>query len=257
MNSLNLQTVVSFLDFSLGRHLKPRPVKAPSNQAEPEPDTLTDSVLARIQTSMAHLGINHKNVPATPAMLDVLASSINIMQVLITRSRLAGKPADVMITPLLADPGLMEFHRASTAFDAGRRAVKDAMPQLQARINGVNGYSSGGLFLRRNQRQLVHAIQTLDRSFTPCSLGAVDGNFNMNQLHRAPTAGVARAQSAVAVVFGHAAVNVNGNAGIQRAVGAAQHVNPPGGAAARTRFHASIIGRPVVAPTKVRPCARC
>lgn len=72
-------------------------------------------------------------------MLDVLASSINIMQVLITRSRLAGEPADVMITPLLADLGLMEFHRASTAFDAGRRAVKDVMPQLQTRINGVNG----------------------------------------------------------------------------------------------------------------------
>jgi NTE family protein len=85
--------------------------------------------------SMSQLGINHDNGPRPPAMLDVLASSINIMQVLITRSRLAGEPPDVMVTPQLADLGLMEFHRASAAIDAGRRAVAIALPQLQARLN--------------------------------------------------------------------------------------------------------------------------
>ena len=60
-----------------------------------------------------------------------MASSINIMQVLITRSRLAGDPADVMVTPLLADLGLMEFHRASVAIDTGRRAVEAILPQLK------------------------------------------------------------------------------------------------------------------------------
>jgi len=95
-------------------------------------------VMARIQASVSQLGINHKTGSQAPAMLDVLASSINIMQVLITRSRLAGEPADVMVTPLLADLGLMEFHRASVAIDAGGRAVEEAMPQLQARLNGLN-----------------------------------------------------------------------------------------------------------------------
>jgi NTE family protein len=71
-------------------------------------------------------------------MLDVLASSINIMQVLITRSRLAGEPADVMVTPLLGDLDLMEFHRGSIAIEAGRRAVELALPQLQARLTGAN-----------------------------------------------------------------------------------------------------------------------
>jgi NTE family protein len=58
------------------------------------------------------------------------------MQVLITRSRLAGDPPDATITPLLADLGLMEFHRASVAIEAGRRAAEAAMPQLQMRLNG-------------------------------------------------------------------------------------------------------------------------
>jgi NTE family protein len=72
-------------------------------------------------------------------MLDVVASSINIMQVRITRSRLAGDPPDVMVAPLLADLGLMEFHRASVAIDAGRRAAEAAIPLLQARLDDSNG----------------------------------------------------------------------------------------------------------------------
>ena len=119
----------------LGRHLKPKFAKAKRTHAPSRPETLADSVMARIQTGMSQLGINHDDGPRPPAMLDVLASSINIMQVLITRSRLAGEPPDVMVTPQLADLGLMEFHRASTAIDAGRRAVAIALPQLQARLN--------------------------------------------------------------------------------------------------------------------------
>lgn len=121
----------------LGRHLRPRPAKAASARDSDRSETLTDAVMARIQTGMAQLGINHDDGPRPPAMLDVLASSINIMQVLITRSRLAGEPADVMITPLLADFDLMDFHQGSIAIEAGRRAVEFALPQLQARLNGV------------------------------------------------------------------------------------------------------------------------
>jgi NTE family protein len=66
-----------------------------------------------------------------PSVLDVLASSINIMQMRITRSRLAGDPADVVITPRLAHLGLLEFHRAREAADAGRQAVAHALPQIR------------------------------------------------------------------------------------------------------------------------------
>lgn len=122
----------------LGRHLKPKPTRIPAPHTTSAPETLTDMVMARIQTGMSQLGINHETGPKPPAMLDVLASSINIMQVLITRSRLAGEPADVLITPRLADLGLMEFHRAGVAIEAGKRATEAAMPQLAERLNGEN-----------------------------------------------------------------------------------------------------------------------
>jgi NTE family protein len=121
----------------LGRHLKPKPASKPRTRGKaPAP---VDAMLARIQSGMSQLGLNHDmDADEPPAMLDVLASSINIMQVLITRSRLAGEPADVLITPRLADLGLMEFHRAGIAIDAGRRAAEVALPQLQTRLDGAD-----------------------------------------------------------------------------------------------------------------------
>lgn len=119
----------------LDRHLKPKPAKMPRKRAAAEPETLADAVRMRIETGMSQLGINHEAGPKIPAMLDVVASSINIMQVLITRSRLAGDPPDVTMAPRLADLGLMEFHRAGVAIDAGRRAAEAVMPQLQARLD--------------------------------------------------------------------------------------------------------------------------
>jgi NTE family protein len=123
----------------MGHLLKPKPIKPMRKRAAAEAETLADTVMARIQAGMSQFGLNGNNGPRPPAMLDVMASSINIMQVMITRSRLAGEPADVMVAPLLADLGLMEFHRASVAIDAGRRAVAAAMPQISARLlNGLN-----------------------------------------------------------------------------------------------------------------------
>jgi NTE family protein len=112
----------------LGRHLR----NAPATRTRRAKPTLADTV-------MAQLGIERDDGPAPPAMLDVLASSINIMQVLITRSRLAGEPADAIIAPPLASLGLMEFHRAAVAIEAGRRAAEAALPQILERLDGLTG----------------------------------------------------------------------------------------------------------------------
>jgi NTE family protein len=119
----------------LGRHLKPKPPAAVR-----EPATAVDSMLARIQSGLSQLKRNGEDAAdEPPPMLDVLASSINIMQVLITRSRLAGEPADVLVAPRLAHLGLMEFHRAGIAIEAGRRATEAVLPQLQHCLNEPGG----------------------------------------------------------------------------------------------------------------------
>ena len=65
-----------------------------------------------------------------PSLLDVVAGSINIMQVRIARSRLAGEPADVLIAPRLAQVGLFDYHRGEEAIEEGMEAVRVMQPAI-------------------------------------------------------------------------------------------------------------------------------
>ena len=66
-----------------------------------------------------------------PGYFDVLATSLNIMQDHITRTRLAGEPPHVMLVPRLRSIGLMEFNRADEAIAEGRACVEQALPALR------------------------------------------------------------------------------------------------------------------------------
>ncbi|MBX9947013.1 MAG: patatin-like phospholipase RssA [Reyranella sp.] len=68
---------------------------------------------------------------AAPGYLDVLATSLNIMQDHITRTRLAGEPPHVLLVPRLGNIGLMEFTRAHEAIAEGRHSVQHALPTLR------------------------------------------------------------------------------------------------------------------------------
>jgi NTE family protein len=66
-----------------------------------------------------------------PGMIEVLAESINIMQVRITRSRLAGEPADALVMPQLGSLGALDYHRAAESIEEGRAAAELALPQIR------------------------------------------------------------------------------------------------------------------------------
>ena len=83
-------------------------------------------------------GSNGTGAPAaliTPSMLGVMSASLNIMQVRITQSRLAGEPADAMIRPRLSDIGAMDFHRGAIAIDEGERATELAIPLIRSLLD--------------------------------------------------------------------------------------------------------------------------
>ncbi len=67
----------------------------------------------------------------TPGYFDVSAGAINIMQDQITRSRLAGEPPHIMLTPQIQGLGILEFNRAEEAIEEGRKTVKRALPLLR------------------------------------------------------------------------------------------------------------------------------
>jgi NTE family protein len=59
-----------------------------------------------------------------------MVDAFNITQDRIARSRLAGDPPDIMISPKLAKMGLFEFHRAEEFIDFGRQATERALPDI-------------------------------------------------------------------------------------------------------------------------------
>ena len=69
-----------------------------------------------------------------PNMLEVVAGSINIMQVRVSRSRLAGEPADVMITPRLGHMGMLDYHRGNEAIAEGVETTEAMIPQIRRLI---------------------------------------------------------------------------------------------------------------------------
>jgi NTE family protein len=66
-----------------------------------------------------------------PGLFESMASSVNIMQDRITRTRLAIEPADLVLRPDLAEFQLMDFHRAREAIDVGYATVAAATAELE------------------------------------------------------------------------------------------------------------------------------
>lgn len=73
--------------------------------------------------------------PVQPSLADVVSNSIAIMQGRISRSRLAGEPADVLITPRLGQLNLLDYHRAGEAIVAGRKAAEHMLPLLHSLLD--------------------------------------------------------------------------------------------------------------------------
>jgi NTE family protein len=66
-----------------------------------------------------------------PSILEVFTTSLDIVEMRVARSRLAGDPADVMLTPLLPGFRTMDFHRSSEAIEEGRASVERMAPLIE------------------------------------------------------------------------------------------------------------------------------
>ena len=69
-----------------------------------------------------------------PSLLETLMGSINIMQLRIARSRLAGEPPDALLAPRLGHLGLLDYHRADFAIAEGRETVARMLPAIRNAI---------------------------------------------------------------------------------------------------------------------------
>ncbi len=102
---------------------------APSAAAQ-VPQWLMDAVSPVLQRLLER-GRDH------PSYFEVLANSLNIMQDRITRTRLAGDPPDVLLSPRLAEFSWLDFHRANEAIAEGLACVRAAEPTIRRACGGA------------------------------------------------------------------------------------------------------------------------
>lgn len=107
-----------------GQHHKAESAKVESGADDPEPGWI-----ARWRRSFSRPRLSNGDL--LPSMAGVLSTSIHIMQMRIARSRLAGEPADVLLTPRLGHLALMDYHRGIEAIEEGRAAVIRMLPSIE------------------------------------------------------------------------------------------------------------------------------
>jgi NTE family protein len=69
-----------------------------------------------------------------PGISTVMMEALNIVQDRIARSRLAGDPPDVVISPRLPTFGLFDFHRAEALIECGASAAKRELEDIKHEI---------------------------------------------------------------------------------------------------------------------------
>jgi NTE family protein len=72
-----------------------------------------------------------------PGLPTVMIEAYNVMQDRITRARLAGDPADIMISPRLGQIAMFDFHRADEAIKIGADAAERALESIDEAIDAL------------------------------------------------------------------------------------------------------------------------
>jgi NTE family protein len=105
-------------------------------------------VLQALPRSKANFGVGSwlRSVfgrePDAPSLFGTMVQSLNILLDRVTRSRLAGEPPDVSISPRLGHIGLLEFDRAAEVIAEGEAATERTLAELGEVIALMN--NSGG-----------------------------------------------------------------------------------------------------------------
>jgi len=101
-----------------------------TNKPEKQGDSVVCKITDLVKDYTGSLFSTDNDSEQPPNLFDAIAGSVNITQDRITRSRMAGDPPDILLSPKLSHIGLLEFYRASEAISEGTKCVQRMMPEI-------------------------------------------------------------------------------------------------------------------------------
>ncbi len=107
------------------RETEEEPAQSASEEAQER--GLLDRLAERVGSMLPSFG---RDDPGGPGIIDVVGTTINIMQERITASRMAGEAPHMVLSPNLGQLQVMDFHRADDAIAIGAQCVEEADARL-------------------------------------------------------------------------------------------------------------------------------
>jgi len=71
-----------------------------------------------------------RKLVAAPTAMEIMTTSIQVLENRLKRNRMAGDPPDILIQPFCPQISTLDFHRAEAAITAGAQAVEKKMDEL-------------------------------------------------------------------------------------------------------------------------------
>ncbi|MEN5015324.1 patatin-like phospholipase RssA [Erwinia sp. Eh17-17] len=100
------------------------PESSDVNPQSAQPDSWRDRLRQRIGR-MTSRKLNY-----TPGAMEIMSTSIQVLENRLKRNRMAGDPPDVLLQPFCPQISTLDFHRAEEAIEAGRLSVEKQMDEL-------------------------------------------------------------------------------------------------------------------------------
>ncbi|CNH08053.1 patatin-like phospholipase RssA [Yersinia pekkanenii] len=82
----------------------------------------------RLKARIANISVSPTK--AVPSAMEIMSTSIQVLENRLKRNRMAGDPPDVLIQPYCPQISMLDFHRADEAIAAGQLAVDKKVEQL-------------------------------------------------------------------------------------------------------------------------------
>ncbi|EMH4160834.1 patatin-like phospholipase RssA [Pluralibacter gergoviae] len=128
--------IVIAVDLQHDAHLMQQDMLSVNLQAELQNGEAgsSSSLYERIRKRTREMATRRKI--AAPTAMEIMSTSIQVLENRLKRNRMAGDPPDILIQPFCPQISTLDFHRAAAAIAAGKLAVEKKMDELLPLVQG-------------------------------------------------------------------------------------------------------------------------
>ena len=130
--------IVIAVDLQHDAHLMQQDLLSVNIQPDDEINESSDALSwrGRLRTRLGRVAARRSVV--APTAMEIMTTSIQVLENRLKRNRMAGDPPDILIQPFCPQISTLDFHRASSAIAAGQQAVEkktdELLPLVQSSI---------------------------------------------------------------------------------------------------------------------------